>query len=90
MTENSPKTSQRRAVLQAAGLAALAPAAAVLCPGQVRAQEKIAQSLVMYQATPNDGKRCDQCQHWQAPNACAIVAGTISPSGWCGVFAPKG
>ncbi|WP_431282018.1 high-potential iron-sulfur protein [Humitalea sp. 24SJ18S-53] len=77
------RRSAYRAVL-GAGLGAVA---GVVAPA--RAQEKMAQSMVMYQATPQGAQRCDNCLHWQAPAACAIVAGTIAPAGWCGVWAAK-
>ena len=51
--------------------------------------EKIAQELVQYQAQPKDGAKCSACAQWQPPNACVIVAGNISPEGWCVAFAPK-
>ena len=54
-----------------------------------RAQEKIAQAQVQYQTTPKDGNKCSTCVNFVAPNACKIVAGTISPEGWCIAFAPK-
>ena len=83
-TEN--KTS-RRTVL-CAGAAAVA-AAGVGVATRASAQEKIEKSLVMYQDKPKDGQECDKCLHFQPPNACAIVAGPIIPTGWCGAFAPK-
>ena len=88
MTEKTSIPGPRRAFLQAAGLAALAPAT-VSIVHQARAQDKIPQATVMYQATPKDGQQCNQCQHWQAPNGCAIVAGDIAPAGWCGVWVKK-
>ena len=88
MTDKKRMPGQRRALLQMAGLAALAPTAAAIT-SKAQAQEKIPQATVMYQATPKDGQRCDQCQHWQAPNGCAIVAGDIVPAGWCGVWVKK-
>jgi High potential iron-sulfur protein len=88
MTENTPSPSPRRAFMQAAGLAVLAPAAISLTP-MAQAQDKIPQATVMYQPTPKDGQQCNQCQHWQAPNGCAIVAGDIAPAGWCGVWVKK-
>jgi hypothetical protein len=75
----------RRAILQAAGLAAVAPVAA----SRAQAQDKLQGSMVMYQTTPKGDQRCDNCLHWQPPNACAIVAGVISPAGWCAVWAKK-
>jgi hypothetical protein len=53
------------------------------------AQEKIAQTQVLYQNMPKDGAKCSLCVNWVAPNACKIVAGTINPNGWCVAFAPK-
>ena len=77
---------QRRELLQAAGLAALA---APIAATRVKAQDKLQGSMVMYQQTPKDGQKCSTCQHFQPPNACAIVAGAISPEGWCAVWAKK-
>lgn len=51
--------------------------------------EKIAQELVQYQNMPKDGQKCNMCAQWVDPNACKIVAGTISPQGYCVAFAPR-
>ena len=78
----------RRAVLHlaiAGGgvlVAATVPAAAV-------AGSKIAQKAVKYQPGPKGNARCDNCRQWQAPAACKLVDGVISPSGWCSIYAPK-
>lgn len=79
----------RRAALQGmlgAGVGAVAFAAGAR---QAAAQEKLAQNLVQYQETPNDGNECDKCVNWVDPNQCKIVAGNINPKGWCVAFAPK-
>ena len=36
-----------------------------------------------YQESPNHGRRCAGCTHFLKPNGCEIVAGEISPNGWC-------
>ena len=51
--------------------------------------EKIAQELVQYQNQPKDGQQCNKCAQWVDPNACKIVAGQISPQGYCVAYAPK-
>ncbi len=84
MSNNEIKTS-RRTVL-CAGAAAVA---AVGIAGRAVAQEKIDKSIVMYQDKPHEGQQCDKCLQFVAPNSCTIVAGVISPTGWCGAFAPK-
>ena len=56
---------------------------------------KAAKSDFMYQDHQHDGKKCAQCKFFSpsGPNSpsgsCSIVAGVISPDGWCAAFAPK-
>lgn len=79
--------ASRRSML-GAGLSALA--AVVATPVAVAQQPtKLAQSVVMYQDHPKGDQKCSICAHFVPPNACQIVAGDISPNGWCGVFTPK-
>lgn len=48
-----------------------------------------------YQDMPNEGRHCANCTAYIAPAAgqeagsCNIVAGPISPNGWCMAFTPK-
>jgi len=74
----------RRQIMRA-GLAAVGGVVAT----RARAQEKIAQAQVQYQATPKDGNKCSTCVNFEAPAACKIVAGSISPNGWCIAYGPK-
>ena len=53
------------------------------------AEAKMAQTAVRYQDSPKDGKRCDGCKLFVAPNSCKTVAGDISPSGWCALWVKK-
>lgn len=75
----------RRGLLQGA-----AGAAALLGAGGNRAvaQIKISQAAAGYQDHPNVGKQCANCGHFQQPNKCQLIAGAISPQGWCRLFAP--
>lgn len=50
---------------------------------QMRAPGTTPKSTARYQDAPNRGRRCARCVHFLAPDRCAIVAGTISPNGWC-------
>jgi nitrous oxide reductase accessory protein NosL len=53
-------------------------------------------SVVEYQAEPKDGQRCSDCTFYvpdrngDGAGACAIVEGTIDPSGWCVSYGPHG
>jgi len=53
------------------------------------AQQKITQAAAKYQDQPKGPQSCAVCVNFQPPNACKFVQGTISPSGWCLLFAPK-
>ena len=77
----------RTGVVLVAGAAGVAIATSA---SSVRAEdEKIAQELVQYQNEPKDGQKCSGCAQWVAPNACKVVAGNISPNGYCVAYAPK-
>ncbi len=86
MSIDRNRTSRRTALK--VGLAAVTASVAGVAAKAV-AQEKLAQNLVQYQDTPKDGAKCSGCVNFAAPNACTIVAGEISPEGWCVAYAPK-
>ncbi len=90
-TDRKPAAiSRRRSMLE---LAALAGTAGILgtglAPRQAQAATKVAQKTVAYQTTPKGKLRCDTCLQWQSPSSCKVVEGTISPTGWCSIYAPK-
>lgn len=79
----SKRVNRRTLLLAAAGVAPL------LAIGATGAQAALPQAAVGYQATPKDGKQCDGCNFFVAPNACKSVAGEISPTGWCKLWSKK-
>lgn len=52
-------------------------------------------AAVHYQDHPQGGHHCSNCMHFipgpsaTAPGHCTVVAGSISPHGWCLAWAPK-
>ena len=78
------KGVSRRTVLIAA-----AGAVPVLALMSDSAQAKMTQAAVKYQATPKDGKQCDACNFFVAPNSCKMVDGEIAPTGWCALWVKK-
>jgi hypothetical protein len=80
----------RRTTLRAAiGLMTLGAADRALAqPGPAPVQ-KVAQNAVQYQSFPKNGQSCNKCVNFELPSSCKLVAGTISPAGWCLLFAPK-
>jgi hypothetical protein len=69
----------RRDLLRAAVAMALTARSAA-------ARAKASQADAQYQATPKDGQSCAACQLFRPPDACQVVAGAISPAGWCKFF----
>jgi High potential iron-sulfur protein len=71
----------RRSVLSGAGNAALYGATVT------SATAKVSQSAVTYQQAPKGEQRCSNCKQFQPPNACKLIKGSISPQGWCQLWA---
>lgn len=59
-----------------------------MAASSLAASTKMAPGVVGYKPKPQGAARCDGCTQWQAPNACKLVSGVISPSGWCTLYAP--
>jgi hypothetical protein len=75
--------SRRTVLIVAAG------AGPILALMSGSAEAKMAPSAVKYQASPKDGKQCDGCNLFVAPNSCKSVSGNISPTGWCALWVKK-
>ena len=82
-TCNNSGVSRRTVLFAAAGAAPLL----ALMSGD--AQAKLAQTAVKYQPDPKDGKQCDGCNFFVAPNSCKMVDGDIAPTGWCTLWVKK-
>jgi hypothetical protein len=56
---------------------------------------KLSKADVQYRDRPNGGKDCDDCIQFvagtppRAAGSCMVVAGSISPHGYCLAFTPK-
>jgi hypothetical protein len=72
----------RRSLLSAA-LSGAAVAAAI---PPIAARQKMSQAAAQYQGLPKAGLSCAACALFRPPAACAVVAGAISPTGWCRFF----
>jgi hypothetical protein len=71
------------------GVACAAGATAILGTADLALAAKISQKAVGYQETPKGDQSCANCILFEAPNACKNVDGTISPQGWCNIWAQK-
>jgi hypothetical protein len=61
-------------------------AGTILLVARARADTLQSQESVNYQTTPSDGQQCSGCKNFVSSGACKIVAGTISPHGYCVAF----
>ena len=52
-----------------------------------QASEKMTRQQAEYQDKPNGIYSCALCTLFEKPNTCKVVAGEISPDGWCKAFA---
>ena len=92
MTEKTP-TANRRTILFGAGVAASLPLLAV--SGQAQAAGTVPQASAKYQNMPKGAYHCGLCTYFipgataTGPGNCKVVAGSISPNGWCQLFAAK-
>ena len=75
----------RRTALITAGAAPLL----AMMAGRAEAGAKVSQSAVHYQASPKDGKDCDDCTNFISPGGCKLVDGSISPKGWCRLWVKR-
>ena len=76
-------TDARHLVVEGAEAGAFASATSAM------ADAKFSQSMAKYQPTPKGAASCKTCSLFEGPDACRVVSGTISASGWCLLFAPK-
>ena len=90
MTKDSYDSERisRRGMLSVITLA-LGIGAAGAAVRRAAAQQKISQAAANYRNTPKGKQSCAVCVNFQPPNACKFVEGTISPNGWCTLFAAK-
>jgi hypothetical protein len=89
-SSNGSGFSRRRAMQTLIGSAAALGALAVVQSESANAQTKTPKSVAKYQDHPNKGQQCSTCNFFLPPKSCQLVAGDISPNGWCSFYAKKG
>ena len=71
------------------GLIVLPALAGALVATSGEAQAKSSQQSVKYQNKPKGSQKCSGCRFFQKPSGCQVVAGKISPNGWCDIWTKK-
>lgn len=93
---NSKFDASRRSVLKSGMTLAtgIVTAGTLLRSSPARAA-KAPKTTMMYQDKPHGDQKCSNCIHFvpgpkpSADGTCLVVEGSISPEGWCVVYAPK-
>jgi len=73
----------------------LVAGAAIATVGEASAAAKSPQNAVQYQSKPKGAAKCSGCKFYMAGKTatangqCQVVAGSISPNGWCVVYSAK-
>ena len=87
---DNPQLSRRSALRAAALLAGAALTASVVRSKEALAQQKASKQSMQYQDKPNGDKQCSNCLHFvPSNNSCAVVEGTVSPTGYCVAWVKK-
>jgi len=82
--------SRRQLFPSVIGAAAIIAAAISLGKSQLaEAQSKVSKKTAKYQDHPKNGQQCSTCNFFRPPKSCQLVAGDISPNGWCSFYAKK-
>jgi hypothetical protein len=90
MRDHGRLVYSRRDVLGVLGRSALAASLLSTSPPPTYGQEtKVSKEQARYQDTPKNGQQCSGCALFVAPRGCTVVAGDISPNGWCALFVAK-
>ncbi|HTV29492.1 MAG TPA: high potential iron sulfur protein [Xanthobacteraceae bacterium] len=63
--------------------------AALLAESSTPALALMPQKAAGYQDKPKGKQMCSNCSHFEPPSSCGLVAGKISPNGWCRFYAQK-
>lgn len=89
--DEAPQSLTRRQLFAGATMTAAATAAISLgLMPRVAHASKVDKKAAGYQSSPKNGQKCADCNYYQGNHTCKLVAGDISPHGWCTYFAPKG
>ena len=93
MNDHRNRHFSRRMVLKSAAL--LAAAATAGGTTAALAQGKASKASMQYRDSPNGKQECSDCAQFipgktpKAKGTCKVVAGDISPTGWCIAYTPK-
>jgi outer membrane biogenesis lipoprotein LolB len=80
---------QKRDTIARRHLILAGTAGLLLLPACAHAEEsaqKLSKTDAEYQDSPKNDQQCSDCTKFQPLASCSVVAGDISPRGWCKLF----
>jgi len=85
------QVSRRKLMARLPRFALAIAGADLLAEQSARADALVSKDSVSYQTTPSNGQQCSGCTHFVpgaagGPGTCKVVAGSISPTGYCLAF----
>ena len=86
---NDDNKPSRRSVLKLFALVTGAALASGVAPRRALAQQKASKQSMKYQDKPNGDQKCANCLQFEPPKGCKVVAGDVSPEGYCIAWAKK-
>ena len=96
MTDKTFDPTRRRLFRHGAMITGGAALGGLLLRTEASAQEgMVPKATAKYQDKPHGTQKCEGCMQFipgksaSAKGHCKIVAGTVSPDGWCMYFSPK-
>lgn len=78
--------SRRRFLAGSAGIAAIGSGISG-CAHPPKMSGNVSKEEARYQDHPSGLAHCGICKHYGSNNLCEIVAGPVSPDGWCRFYA---
>jgi hypothetical protein len=57
-----------------------------VCARAEESSEKLSKADAEYQDSPKNDQQCSICTKFQPLASCSVVAGDISPRGWCKLY----
>ena len=86
---NAVEVSRRQLLRNATLVAGSVAALATIVTAQQAQAGNMTKQAAGYQPTPHGDQKCESCALFQAPSSCKFVAGDITPTSWCRLYAKK-
>ena len=81
--KNAAHVSRRHFIVRSAGAVVAGGALSGCVTKPPFMAGTLSKAEAQYRDSPNGFQKCGMCHHFYSPNMCNVVAGPVSPEGWC-------